>query len=44
MRTLAMLRYQAEHYRTVGRGSVSQQLDAKIRRLVKEMNAGAVKS
>ena len=32
-RTLAMLRYQAEHYRLVGNGSMSQQINAEIRRL-----------
>lgn len=43
-RALAMLRYQAEHYRLGGKGAVSQQINAKIRRLLNKMNAEAVKA
>ena len=32
-RTLAMLRYQADHYQKVRNGSMSQQINAEIRRL-----------
>ncbi len=38
-RTLEMLRYQAEHYRSIGRGAVVQELNAQIRRLLNEMDA-----
>jgi len=41
-RTIAMLRYQAERYQAMGNGSMSQQLNAKIRRLMKEMDNVAV--
>lgn len=43
-RALEMLRYQAEHYQAIGRGAMSQQINAQIRRLVNEMNARAVKA
>ncbi|MDH6357874.1 hypothetical protein [Parabacteroides sp. PF5-9] len=43
-RTLAMLRYQAEHYQAMGKGSMSQQVTAEIRRLTNELNANAVKN
>lgn len=36
-RTIDMLRYQAERYQSMGNGSMSQQLNAKIRRLMNEM-------
>ena len=32
-RALAMLRYQAAHYQSLGKGAISQQLNAKIRRI-----------
>lgn len=41
-RALEMLRYQANHYRAIGNGAMSQQLNAKIRRLMSEMSADAV--
>ena len=34
MRTLAMLRYQADRYQAAGNGAMSQQLNAEIRRLL----------
>ena len=34
MRTLAMLRYQADRYQSVGNGSMCQRVNAEIRRLV----------
>lgn len=39
LRALEMLRYQASHYRAAGFGAKSQQLNAKIRRMMDEMNA-----
>jgi hypothetical protein len=42
IRTLAMLRYQAAHYQSLGKGSMSQQLNAQIRRL--EMKKDAVRN
>ncbi|MDR1623668.1 MAG: hypothetical protein LBS04_01680 [Tannerellaceae bacterium] len=42
-RTLEMLRYQAEHYQAIGRGAMSQQINAQIRSLVNQINADAVK-
>ena len=33
MRTLAMLRYQADRYQSVGNGSMCQRVNAEIRRL-----------
>jgi len=42
-RALEMLRYQASHYQALGNGAKSQQLNAKIRRLLDEMNANAVR-
>jgi len=41
LRALEMLRYQANHYQAAGMGAKSQQLNAKIRRMTDEMNAGA---
>lgn len=38
-RALAMLRYQADRYQAMGNGSMCQQVNAKIRRLMGEMNA-----
>jgi hypothetical protein len=43
-RTLEMLRYQAEHYQAIGRGAMSQQINAQIRSLVNQINADAVKA
>jgi len=34
MRDLAMLKYQAARYKSVGNGSMSQQLNAEIRRIM----------
>ncbi|MDY3069115.1 MAG: hypothetical protein SOR57_05545 [Parabacteroides sp.] len=36
MRTLAMLRYQAERYQAMGKGSMCQLLNAEIRRLTRQ--------
>jgi hypothetical protein len=43
-RTLEMLRYQAKHYQASGRGAMSQQINARIRRLLNQINADAVKA
>jgi hypothetical protein len=44
IRTLEMLRYQAEHYQAIGRGAMSQQINTRIRRLINQTNADAVKA
>lgn len=44
MRALEMLRYQANHYQAAGYGAKSQQLNAKIRRLMDEMKVEEVKN
>lgn len=44
MRALEMLRYQASHYQAKGNGAMSQQLNAKIRRLLGEIKSDAVKN
>ena len=44
MRTLAMLRYQADRYQSAGNGSMSQRLNAEIRRLMSEMSVDADKN
>jgi hypothetical protein len=36
LRALAMLRYQAERYQSMGNGSMSQRLNSEIRRLTNE--------
>lgn len=41
LRMLAMLRYQAERYQSMGKGTMSQRLNAEIRRLLETMGAGA---
>ena len=38
MRTLAMLRYQADRYQSVGNGSMCQRVNAEIRRLVSQID------
>ena len=38
MRTLAMLRYQADRYQSVGNGSMCLRVNAEIRRLVSQMS------
>ena len=38
LRTLAMLRYQADRYQSVGNGSMCQRVNAEIRRLMSQMN------
>ena len=38
MRTLAMLRYQAVRYQSVGNGSMCRRVNAEIRRLVSQMS------
>ncbi len=40
LRMLAMLRYQAERYQLMGKGAMSQRLNAEIRRLLAAMGAG----
>lgn len=44
LRALAMLRYQANKYQFVGNGSMSQQVNAQIRRLMNEIEADVVKN
>lgn len=44
LRTLAMLRYQANRYQLVGNGSMSQRINAKIRRLMSELEANVVEN
>lgn len=41
MRTLAMLRYQADRYQSMRNGTMSQRVNAEIRRLLEEMGANA---
>jgi len=38
MRTLAMLRYQAERYQSMGNGLMCQHINAEIRKLMNEKN------
>ncbi len=38
-RTLAMLRYQENRYKTLGNGSMCQRINAQIRQLLEMMNA-----
>ena len=38
MRTLAMLRYQADRYQSVGNGSMCQRVNAEIRKLMNQMS------
>lgn len=42
MRTLAMLRYQADRYQAMRNGSMCQRLNAEIRRLMNQMEMGEV--
>ena len=42
MRTLAMLRYQADRYQSVGNGSMCQRVNAEIRRLVSQMSESSI--
>lgn len=44
LRTLAMLRYQANRYQLVGNGSMCQQVNRQIRRLMSELNADVARS
>lgn len=44
LRTLAMLRYQANRYQLVGNGSMCQQVNMQIRRLMNEIEADSVKN
>ncbi|MDF9831506.1 hypothetical protein [Parabacteroides sp. PF5-6] len=44
LRVLEMLRYQANQYQAAGYGAKSQQLNAKIRRMMDEMNTEIVKN
>ncbi len=44
LRALAMLRYQANRYQSIGNGAKSQQLNAEIRRLMSEMNSETEKN
>lgn len=41
LRTLAMLRYQADRYQSMRNGTMSQRVNAEIRRLLEEMGANA---
>lgn len=41
LRTLAMLRYQADRYRSMRNGAMSQRVNAEIRRLLDQMGADA---
>ena len=41
LRTLAMLRYQADRYQSMRNGTMSQRVNAEIRRLLDEMGANA---
>lgn len=41
LRALAMLRYQAKHYQSIGYGSKSQAINAKIRRMLNELSTDA---
>lgn len=41
MRTLAMLRYQADRYQAMGNGSMCQRVNAEIRRLMEKLDAEA---
>lgn len=44
LRALAMLRYQAARYQSVGNGSMCQRVNAEIRRLMGEMALSADKN
>lgn len=44
LRTLAMLRYQANRYQLVGNGSMCQRVNMQIRRLMSELEADTVKN
>ncbi len=44
LRTLAMLRYEANRYQSVGNGSMCQQVNMKIRRLMNELDVDVVKN
>ena len=39
LRAFAMLRYQADRYRSMRNGTMSQRVNAEIRRLLEEMDA-----
>lgn len=41
LRTLAMLRYQADRYQSMRNGSMCQRVNAEIRRLLDQMGATA---
>lgn len=41
LRTLAMLRYQADRYQSMRNGSMCQRVNAEIRRLLDQMGANA---
>ena len=44
LRALAMLRYQADRYQSVGNGSMCQRVNAEIRRFMSEMSVDADKN
>ncbi|MDD2436592.1 MAG: hypothetical protein PHG27_01750 [Massilibacteroides sp.] len=44
LRTLAMLRYEANRYQSVGNGSMCQRVNMKIRRLMNELDVDVVKN
>ena len=41
LRELAMLRYQADRYQSMRNGTMSQRVNAEIRRLLEEMGANS---
>ena len=44
VRALAMLRYQAARYQSIGNGTMCQQVNAEIRRLMEELSNNAEKN
>ena len=44
LRALAMLRYQADRYQSMRNGTMSQRVNAEIRRLLEEMSVDADKN
>ena len=44
VRTLAMLKYQADRYQSLGNGVMSQRINAQIRSILVEMNNSSAKN
>ncbi|MBP8760551.1 MAG: hypothetical protein PHO36_10755 [Parabacteroides sp.] len=44
VRTLAMLKYQADRYQSLGNGVMSQRINAQIRSILVEMNISSAKN